>query len=150
MVWKTMAEWRASGPPNGDEMLLLLADGSRVVGKHDGMKRAVGERDRPGIGDDETGGAIRREFGPGHGNHLQGYVDTAELVSHAGEGQGHLARSASRIQQDAPPRQETELDHALVAGRQALRGHVAGCVVTRRNARKIGGRAEGRCLSHCP
>ena len=37
MVWKTMAEWRASGPPNGDEMLLLLADGSRVVGKHDGM-----------------------------------------------------------------------------------------------------------------
>lgn len=39
MQWKTMQEWKVSGPENGREMLLLLPSCDRVVGTFSGMSQ---------------------------------------------------------------------------------------------------------------
>lgn len=39
-TWKTMQEWRQSGPENGTEMLVLLSDGQRVVALYRGESQS--------------------------------------------------------------------------------------------------------------
>ena len=39
LAWRTMQEWRDSGPPNGDKMLVLMANKGRRVAHFDGMSR---------------------------------------------------------------------------------------------------------------
>ena len=47
-AWRTMASWRSDGPPNGTEILLLLADGTRIVACFNGLcGRWVDKNDRP-------------------------------------------------------------------------------------------------------